>query len=33
MASDINKLKAELASYGIPEVEEIYHNLSYDELF
>ncbi|MCK5766038.1 MAG: phosphoenolpyruvate carboxykinase (ATP) [Bacteroidales bacterium] len=33
MASDINKIKAELASYGIPEVEEIYHNLSYDEIF
>ena len=33
MASDINKIKAELASYGISEVEEIYHNLSYDEIF
>ncbi len=29
----MNKIKAALSSYGIPRVEEIYYNLSYDELF
>jgi len=33
MASDNNKIKEALASYGIPEVEIIYYNLSYDEIF
>lgn len=33
MAPDISKIKRDLAAYGIPEVDEIYYNLSYDELF
>jgi len=33
MAADLNKIKEALSSYGIPEVEDIYYNLSYDELF
>ena len=33
MAPNHNKIKKALISYGIPEVEEIYYNLSYDELF
>lgn len=33
MAVDIDKIKEELRTYGIPETQEIYHNLSYDELF
>lgn len=33
MAADLTKIKQALSSYGIPEVEEIYYNLSYDELF
>lgn len=33
MAGKIDRIKAALASYGISEVEEIYYNLSYDELY
>ncbi|NQT78432.1 MAG: phosphoenolpyruvate carboxykinase (ATP) [Bacteroidetes bacterium] len=33
MAVNIDKIKEELRTYGIPETQEIYHNLSYDELF
>jgi len=33
MAADNSKIKAALASYGISEVDDIYYNLSYDELF
>ena len=33
MAANIDKIKAALASYGIPTVKEVYYNLSYDELF
>ena len=33
MAPNHNKINEALISYGIPEVEEIYYNLSYDELF
>jgi len=33
MAADINKIKAALASYGISEVDKLYYNLSYDEIF
>jgi phosphoenolpyruvate carboxykinase (ATP) len=33
MAADLAKIKAELESYGITDIEEIYHNLSYEELF
>ncbi len=33
MAKNIEKVRKDLASYGINEVEEIYYNLSYDELY
>ncbi|MCD4723568.1 MAG: phosphoenolpyruvate carboxykinase (ATP) [Bacteroidales bacterium] len=33
MAVNIDKIKEELRTYGIPETQEIYHNLSYDKLF
>ncbi len=33
MAKNLDKIKAALKSYGIPETEELYYNLSYDELF
>ncbi|MEE4257050.1 MAG: phosphoenolpyruvate carboxykinase (ATP) [Bacteroidales bacterium] len=33
MAADLTKIKEALSSYGITKVEEIYYNLSYDELF
>jgi phosphoenolpyruvate carboxykinase (ATP) len=33
MAVNIDKIKEELRTYGITETLEIYHNLSYDELF
>lgn len=33
MAKNIDKIKTALASYGIVDAEEIYYNLSYDELY
>ncbi len=33
MPVDKDKIKKALASYGIPEVKELYYNLSYDEIF
>ncbi|MDA3906361.1 MAG: phosphoenolpyruvate carboxykinase (ATP) [Bacteroidales bacterium] len=33
MAKKIDKIKTALASYGIVDAEEIYYNLSYDELY
>jgi len=33
MAKNIEKVKQDLLSYGITDVKEIYHNISYDELF
>lgn len=33
MAKNIEKVRKDLASYGINEVEEIYYNLSFDELY
>jgi phosphoenolpyruvate carboxykinase (ATP) len=33
MAKDLNKIKDALKSYGITDVDELYYNLSYDELY
>lgn len=33
MSKDLSKIKADLQNYGILEPKEIYHNLSYEELF
>jgi len=33
MGKDLNKIRKALESYGITDAEEIYYNLSYDELF
>ncbi|MBN1652011.1 MAG: phosphoenolpyruvate carboxykinase (ATP) [Bacteroidales bacterium] len=33
MAKNTDKIKVDLASYGIKDVSEIYYNLSYDELY
>ncbi|PKP51167.1 MAG: phosphoenolpyruvate carboxykinase (ATP) [Bacteroidetes bacterium HGW-Bacteroidetes-1] len=33
MAKDTSKLRSELASYGITEASEIFHNISYEDLF
>ncbi|NOR87817.1 MAG: phosphoenolpyruvate carboxykinase (ATP) [Bacteroidales bacterium] len=33
MANNIEKVKQDLASYGINDVQEVYHNISYDELY
>jgi phosphoenolpyruvate carboxykinase (ATP) len=33
MAPDISKIKRDLAGYGIEDFDEIYYNLSYEELF
>lgn len=33
MTKDLSKIKSDLESYGIQEPKEVFHNLSYDELF
>ncbi len=33
MAKDDAKIKADLASYGITDVNEVFHNISYEKLY